>query len=195
MALVQVVRDCVDTANIVLNEPPLSRESTAATDALVSLWPKMDDSLTVVQLYDPAVNDVAQRLRLKMSIAVRRIRQSHAMGHSERSMSFENQAIDEFVAGNKMYLELLMVARRSLGIDEPNNDESPTPIEGAGPTLPTAHVDHCHETGKVRALLCRGCNHGIGNFCDEPDWLIKAAAYVLTHRNDNDPPHLREVTS
>jgi hypothetical protein len=39
-------------------------------------------------------------------------------------------------------------------------------------------VDHCHKTGKIRALLCRGCNVGIGNLNDDPELLEKAAAYI-----------------
>jgi DNA-directed RNA polymerase subunit RPC12/RpoP len=39
-------------------------------------------------------------------------------------------------------------------------------------------VDHCHETNKVRGLLCRRCNLGIGYFGDKADVVQKAASYL-----------------
>lgn len=39
-------------------------------------------------------------------------------------------------------------------------------------------VDHCHNTGKVRGLLCHPCNSGIGMFKDEVDILNKAILYL-----------------
>jgi len=39
-------------------------------------------------------------------------------------------------------------------------------------------VDHCHHTGKVRGLLCKGCNVGMGALRDDPALLERAAAYL-----------------
>lgn len=43
------------------------------------------------------------------------------------------------------------------------------------------HVDHDHKTGKVRALLCKFCNLGLGYFRDSPSWLRIAAQYLEEH--------------
>lgn len=40
------------------------------------------------------------------------------------------------------------------------------------------HIDHCHETNKVRGLLCNKCNQAIGLLKHDIDLLHKASAYL-----------------
>ncbi|SRR6266478_3293906 len=39
-------------------------------------------------------------------------------------------------------------------------------------------IDHDHETGQVRGLLCSNCNIGLGKFKDNPELLRKAIVYL-----------------
>lgn len=45
-----------------------------------------------------------------------------------------------------------------------------------------AHTDHSHATGKIRGILCGGCNIGLG-FIEKPDFLPRALAYLKRHQD------------
>ncbi|SRR6266567_3717702 len=43
---------------------------------------------------------------------------------------------------------------------------------------PPCDVDHCHDTDKVRGLLCRSCNIGLGMLGDSIDGVLRAIEYL-----------------
>jgi len=44
-------------------------------------------------------------------------------------------------------------------------------------------VDHCHETGKVRALLCQECNNALGLLHDDPERIGLLLRYAESHQS------------
>jgi len=42
-------------------------------------------------------------------------------------------------------------------------------------------VDHCHDTNKVRGLLCKNCNTAIGLLKENLETMTKALEYVKFH--------------
>lgn len=49
------------------------------------------------------------------------------------------------------------------------------------PTGKSLAVDHNHETRKVRGLLCKNCNIGLGMFFDNIDFLESAVVYLKSN--------------
>lgn len=43
------------------------------------------------------------------------------------------------------------------------------------------HVDHCHATGRVRALLCNHCNCALGQLREDPGIARAVAEYLERH--------------
>jgi len=46
------------------------------------------------------------------------------------------------------------------------------------------NIDHCHETNKVRGILCSGCNTGLGHLGDDIDGLKRALYYLMNNPFD-----------
>ncbi|WP_199548794.1 endonuclease VII domain-containing protein [Streptomyces sp. N35] len=71
--------------------------------------------------------------------------------------------------------------KRQYGLTEAERDELIAQQKGLCViclAAPAVHVDHCHETGKVRGVLCFNCNSGIGKLGDDPDKTRRATAYL-----------------
>lgn len=48
-------------------------------------------------------------------------------------------------------------------------------------SINAAHVDHDHKTKRVRGLLCRRCNQGLGFFRDSPELIRYVLEYLAEH--------------
>ena len=63
-----------------------------------------------------------------------------------------------------------------------------TPPPGGRKSASRLHVDHCHDSGQVRDLLCNRCNPGLGHFLNDPALLEAAAAYLRRHQQEGISP-------
>ena len=94
--------------------------------------------------------------------------------------NLRGRASRERVGGSRTYH-----LTRRYGITAEESDallEAQRGLCGICRTAPAAHVDHDHDTGEVRELLCFNCNGGLGQFKDDPEVLRAAADYVERHR-------------
>lgn len=74
--------------------------------------------------------------------------------------------------------------RRTFGISQADYDAllakqgGGCAICGKPPAKIALHVDHDHETGEIRGLLCVGCNNALGQFHDDSRLLTRAICYI-----------------
>lgn len=52
----------------------------------------------------------------------------------------------------------------------------------SSPKVTSLAVDHDHDTGKIRGVLCRPCNSALGMLGDDPAIVARALAYLTLHK-------------
>lgn len=126
----------------------------------------------------------------------RRVDRHGDAGEAERQRSPFNQAIwDEpnyrrhrnLLTGYGLTVEqydaLLLAQNRRCAICRTD-----TPANKRGRAIRAFCVDHDHETGAVRGLLCSACNRGIGLLKDDVAIAEAAADYLKRHRPEPGRP-------
>jgi len=89
-----------------------------------------------------------------------------------RQRAREYQLIRDYGITVEEYDEMLMAQDGTCAICElPPTDGKPL------------RVDHNHETGQVRGLLCHNCNVVLGLMHDDPTLLAAACLYIQEHDN------------
>lgn len=88
---------------------------------------------------------------------------------------------------NKEYITTYMRAwRHGLTVDQMN-----LLLEQAGDNCPICNrgfdesvkaIDHCHETGTIRGVICNKCNVAIGMFGESVDALKNSIDYLERHK-------------
>ena len=69
----------------------------------------------------------------------------------------------------------------NLTLDEMNRVESVSECENPGcHNTVKFDIDHDHETGKVRGVLCHGCNTALGMLGDNPERILGLEKYLAT---------------
>ena len=74
-------------------------------------------------------------------------------------------------------------AAYGIGIDEyeamlESQDGTCAICDGVNASGHALHVDHCHDSGRVRGLLCTGCNTLLGAAKDSAETLNRAIKYI-----------------
>lgn len=95
--------------------------------------------------------------------------------HCRRARSRAFQARNYTKYGSYLYKRLGITSGQVYAMAE--DQEWRCKICGVVPNT-LLHVDHCHKTMKIRGLLCKRCNMGLGYFKDNPESLIAAAGYL-----------------
>jgi hypothetical protein len=105
-------------------------------------------------------------------------KKEYRRSNPEVAEAYRERNKEKLAAKNREYV----VGGYGIGLEEYNEilfrQNGKCAICGAEPSNKNLYIDHNHETGKVRGLLCPRCNFGLGHFKDSSVLLKSAIDYL-----------------
>lgn len=105
--------------------------------------------------------------------------------YKEKRLNYSRNVYDKIPARQRSKLSAAIKSKHGFGIEEYERlyakffDEQKGCCAICGESNTTLVLDHNHETGEYRGLLCNLCNQGIGCLQDCPEILLSAYNYIL----------------
>jgi predicted RNA-binding Zn-ribbon protein involved in translation (DUF1610 family) len=131
---------------------------------------------------------VISKIRNQMwEVSCKHCGENHIQNQREIRRNSHPMSCPAYKPPNKMFEDKRdSVIRRAYGItlveyDQMlHNQNNKCAICGNGDEVENRRlaIDHCHESGKVRGLLCGKCNRGLGLFYDNQELLESAIHYL-----------------
>jgi len=94
----------------------------------------------------------------------------------------------------KLYARQLEWNRQGIDMTHAEYTEKYTALDGhceiCNIQVDTLCVDHCHDTGEVRGLLCRKCNLALEGFRESRRVLANAVNYLNNYEVNKDEDYL-----
>lgn len=118
-----------------------------------------------------------RRCNSKRSVAAQRKDPARAAERRARHIAKNPNRYKEICVNSRMKLQFGIGLSEYNGMVSACGGKCEICHEEAGERL---CIDHCHETGAIRGLLCKSCNLAIGHMKDDPSRLASAIEYLNT---------------
>ena len=107
-------------------------------------------------------------------------------GHPERA--FRQTACSDCVRIRDIMSRYNITKEEATALKAQNHCDACGRSKEEAATERSFHVDHCHEGGHVRGLLCTYCNTALGMLLDDPIRIEKLKMYLNRAKYDEDNP-------
>lgn len=102
-----------------------------------------------------------------------------------RRQSRKNRRLREYGITDEQYIAMWESQKGRCAICKCKLRSEEDHVLGKNKSAKNQHVDHCHNSGKTREILCPRCNHVLGLIEDNVELMATMISYLNKHKKDN----------